>query len=127
MYTDPTTSFDVFYQRQPVISFHPPCLGSPRLFSPFAARTTSRCFAAFLQSIIRMVFCHFRLNSNPDLRLGDVTTVNWTIAEVQVSVYRVAITICGAVSFCFRGKRMLSLIVSLYLAWCIQRTDLSKN
>ena len=27
---------------------------------------------------------HFRLNSNPDLRLGDVTTVNWTVTEVQI-------------------------------------------
>ena len=25
-----------------------------------------------------------RLNSNPDLKLGDVTTVNWTITEVSV-------------------------------------------
>ena len=31
------------------------------------------------------IMYNFRLDSNPDLRLGDVTTLNWTVVEVQVS------------------------------------------
>jgi len=28
-----------------------------------------------------LLICQFRLDSNPELRLGDVTTVNWTVSE----------------------------------------------
>ena len=34
-----------------------------------------------------LLICQFRLNSNPDMRLGDVTTVNWTVSEVLWTVF----------------------------------------
>lgn len=34
-----------------------------------------------------MLICQCRLDSNPELRLGDVTTVNWTVSEVILTVF----------------------------------------
>ena len=34
-----------------------------------------------------LLICQFRLDSNPELRLGDVTTVNWTVSEVIRTVF----------------------------------------
>lgn len=86
---NPTDAFTVFYGERSVWWLKVICKGPPGHGSRFVEDTVGEKMCKIVQS-----FMSFReeqkkrLNSNPDLKLGDVTTVNWTITEggVQANV-----------------------------------------
>ncbi|XP_078370956.1 aminoacylase-1-like isoform X2 [Oculina patagonica] len=86
---NPTDSFTIFYGERSVWWVKVTCKGQPGHGSRFIESTAAEKMCKVVQS-----FTAFRdeqkkrLNSNADLRLGDVTTVNWTVAEggVQANV-----------------------------------------
>lgn len=79
---NPTDSFTIFYGERSVWWVKVTCKGPPGHGSRFIEDTAAEKMSKIVQS-----FTAFRedqkkrLNSNADLRLGDVTTVNWTIAK----------------------------------------------
>lgn len=83
---NPTDAFTVFYGERSVWWLKVICKGPPGHGSRFVEDTVGEKMCKIVQS-----FMSFReeqkkrLNSNPDLKLGDVTTVNWTITECLTS------------------------------------------
>ncbi|XP_015775121.1 PREDICTED: aminoacylase-1-like, partial [Acropora digitifera] len=95
---NPTDAFKIYYGERITWWVKITCRGPPGHASSivqlllFQIRITlsfyakSRPFILFLfdkrnTQGYSLLICQFRLDSNPELRLGDVTTVNWTVSE----------------------------------------------
>ncbi|CAH3186824.1 unnamed protein product [Porites evermanni] len=79
---NPTEAFTIFYGERGVLWVKVTCKGSPGHGSRFIEGTAGEKMSKVVQSF--MAFREEqkkRLSANPDLRLGDVTTTNWTMTE----------------------------------------------
>ncbi|XP_068718349.1 aminoacylase-1-like [Montipora capricornis] len=86
---NPTDVFKIFYGERPALWVKVTCKGPPGHGSRFIEGTAGEKMCKVVQSFYAYrEEQKKRLNSNPDLRLGDVTSVNWTVTEggVQANV-----------------------------------------